>query len=54
MILTLGTGWLAVRMGASPALAAGFTPFLIGAAVKSLLVVLAARALSAVPGLRRG
>lgn len=54
MILTLGTGWLAVRMGASPALAAGFTPFLIGAAVKSLLIVLAARALSAVPGLRRG
>lgn len=54
MILTLGTGWLAVRMGASAALAAGFTPFLIGAAVKSLMVVLAARALSVVPGLRRG
>lgn len=53
LILTLGTGWLAVRMGVSAALAAGFTPFLIGAGVKSLLVALAARALSAAPGLRR-
>lgn len=54
MILALGTGWLAGRIGAPSAVAAGFTPFLIGAAVKSVLVVLAARALSAVPGFRPG
>jgi biotin transport system substrate-specific component len=51
-ILALGTAWLAGRIGAPAAVAAGFTPFLAGAAVKSILVVLAARALSAVPGLR--
>lgn len=53
-IMALGTGWLAVRMGVPAAVAAGFTPFLAGAAVKSLLVVLAARVLSAVPGFRSG
>lgn len=53
-ILALGTGWLAGRMGVPAAVAAGFTPFLAGAAVKSILVVLAVRALSAVPGLRPG
>lgn len=51
-VLALGTGWLAGRMGVPTAVAAGFTPFLLGAAVKSILVVLAARALSAVPGFR--
>ncbi|HRJ63358.1 biotin transporter BioY [Brevundimonas sp. UBA2416] len=51
-ILAVGTGWLAIRMGVPVAVAAGFTPFLIGAAVKSGLVVLAARALSAAPGFR--
>lgn len=51
-ILALGTAWLAGRLGVSAAVAGGFTPFLAGAAVKSILVVLAARALSAVPGLR--
>ncbi len=54
LILALGSGWLAGRMGLPAALAAGFTPFLIGAAVKSILAVFAARALSAVPGLRPG
>lgn len=54
VILALGTGWLAGRIGAPAAVAAGFTPFLIGAAVKSVLVVLAARALKAVPGFRPG
>ncbi len=53
-ILALGTGWLAGRIGVPAAVAAGFTPFLAGAAVKSVLVVLAARALSAVPGFRPG
>ena len=53
-VLALGTAWLAGPLGVPAAVAAGFTPFLVGAAVKSLLVVLAARALAAVPGLRRG
>lgn len=53
VVLALGTGWLAGRMGLAGALAAGFTPFLPGALVKSVLVVLAARALSGLPGLRR-
>lgn len=53
-VLALGTGWLAGRIGVPAAVAAGFTPFLIGAAVKSILVVLAARALSTVPGFRPG
>lgn len=52
MILAFGTGWLAGRIGVPAAVAAGFTPFLIGAAVKSILAVIAARALSAVPPFR--
>ncbi|MFN3669958.1 MAG: biotin transporter BioY [Brevundimonas sp.] len=51
LILALGTVWLARRMGLSGAAAAGFTPFLFGAGAKSLLAVLAARALQAT-GLR--
>ncbi len=54
LILALGTAWLADRMGLPAALAAGFTPFLIGAAVKSVLAVIAARAVSVVRDLRRG
>lgn len=54
MILALGTGWLVGRIGVPAAVAAGFTPFLAGAAIKSVLVVLAARALSAGPGFRSG
>ena len=53
-VLALGTSWLAGRLGVPAAVAAGFTPFLIGAAVKSILVVLAARALAAVRGFRPG
>jgi biotin transport system substrate-specific component len=45
LILGLGTAWLATRIGPAEALAAGFTPFLIGAAVKSALVLLAERPL---------
>jgi biotin transport system substrate-specific component len=51
-VLALGTGWLAGRLGVPAAVAAGFTPFLAGAAVKSILIVLAARALSGLPGFR--
>ncbi len=39
VLLGLGAGWLARAMGLEGALAAGFTPFLIGAAVKSVLVL---------------
>lgn len=52
LILALGTGWLAGRTGVGAAVAAGYTPFLVGALVKSLLVVLADRALRAAPGFR--
>lgn len=38
LILGLGTAWLATKIGVAEALAAGFTPFLIGAVVKSALV----------------
>lgn len=38
LILGLGTAWLATKIGAGEALEAGFTPFLIGAVVKSALV----------------
>ena len=38
LILGLGAAWLATKIGAAEALAAGFTPFLIGAVVKSGLV----------------
>lgn len=38
LLLGLGTAWLARSIGFSAATAAGFTPFLIGAAAKSVLV----------------
>ena len=49
LILAIGGLWLASRIGTAEALAVGVTPFLIGAAVKSLLVGLALR----LPGLRQ-
>lgn len=45
LILGLGSAWLATRIGPGPALAAGFTPFLIGAGVKSVAVVACAAVL---------
>ena len=45
LILGLGAGWLATRIGAPAAMAAGFTPFLAGAVVKSVAVVACAAAL---------
>lgn len=39
LILTLGAGWLATDIGLKDAIAYGVTPFLIGMAVKSALVV---------------
>ncbi|MDQ8027163.1 MAG: biotin transporter BioY [Brevundimonas sp.] len=42
LILTLGGGWLATEIGLPAALEHGVTPFLIGMAVKSALVVAAA------------
>jgi len=45
LILALGAAWLATRLGAGAALATGFTPFLIGAVVKSVAVVVCATAL---------
>lgn len=42
LILTLGAAWLATDIGLSAALEHGVTPFLIGMAVKSALVVAAA------------
>ena len=41
MILCLGASWLMRSIGGTEALAVGFTPFLIGAVVKSALAVLA-------------
>ncbi len=35
--LSLGTAWLATRIGGSPAIQHGLLPFLIGAVVKSIL-----------------
>ncbi|WP_420472215.1 biotin transporter BioY [Brevundimonas sp. FT23042] len=43
LILTLGAAWLATDIGLSAALEHGVTPFLIGMAVKSALVVAAAQ-----------
>lgn len=37
VLLTMGSVWLSTRIGLSAALEAGFTPFLIGALVKSAL-----------------
>ena len=54
LILGLGTGWLAARIGVGPALAAGFTPFLIGAGVKSAAVVACAAALRRTTAFKRG
>lgn len=51
LILGLGAGWLATRIGATEALAVGFTPFLIGAVVKS---VVAAGLAIGLRGLARG
>jgi biotin transport system substrate-specific component len=45
LILSTGVAWLATGMGVGPALEAGFTPFLIGAAVKSALIVACAEGL---------
>jgi len=44
LILTLGAGWLATDIGLADAIAHGVTPFLIGMAVKSALVVVVAAA----------
>lgn len=44
-ILAAGTLWLAASLGAPEAVARGFTPFLIGAGVKSVAVVVCAMAL---------
>lgn len=54
LILGLGTGWLATRIGVGPALAAGFTPFLAGAVVKSVAVAACAAALRRTSWFRRG
>jgi len=52
LILTLGAGWLATDIGFSAALEHGVTPFLLGMAVKSALVVAAAAGLRRLPALR--
>ena len=52
LILGLGTGWLATRIGAGSALAAGFTPFLAGAGIKSAAVVVCAAVLRRTPWFR--
>ncbi|MBB4081730.1 biotin transporter BioY [Brevundimonas lenta] len=49
LILTAGAAWLAVGIGLRPALDAGFTPFLIGAVVKSVLVVACAEGIRRAP-----
>ena len=54
LILGLGTAWLATRIGSGPAVAAGLTPFLIGAGVKSIAVVACAAALRRTATFRRG
>lgn len=45
LILALGAGWLATTIGVADAVVHGFTPFLIGAVVKSVAVVVCATAL---------
>lgn len=52
LILTLGAGWLATDIGLGAALEHGVTPFLIGMAVKSALVVAVAEGLRRLPALR--
>lgn len=51
-ILAAGTLWLARSLGAPAAVAAGFTPFLIGAGVKSVAVVACAALLRRLPAFR--
>lgn len=46
LILAWGTAWLALDIGMEPALRNGALPFIPGAVIKSLLVILAARALT--------
>lgn len=46
LVLALGCVWLAVSIGAGPALEHGALPFLPGAALKSVLVVAAAQGLA--------
>lgn len=45
LILAWGAAWLALEIGMGPALTHGVTPFLAGAAVKSVLVAAAAKGL---------
>lgn len=51
-ILAAGTLWLAASLGAAEAVAVGFTPFLVGAAVKSVAVVACAALLRRLPAFR--
>jgi biotin transport system substrate-specific component len=51
-ILAVGTLWLARGLGAPAAVAAGFTPFLVGAGVKSVAVVACAALLRRLPAFR--
>jgi biotin transport system substrate-specific component len=53
LILGLGTGWLATQIGWAAALEAGFLPFLIGAVVKSVAVVVIAAGLERLAPFRR-
>jgi biotin transport system substrate-specific component len=53
LILGLGTVWLATRIGWAAALEAGFLPFLIGALVKSIAVVVIATGLERLAPFRR-
>jgi biotin transport system substrate-specific component len=45
LILTLGAGWLATKIGLADAIAHGLNPFIAGAVVKSVLVLACALAL---------
>jgi biotin transport system substrate-specific component len=54
LILAAGAAWLANRIGVQPALDGGFTPFLVGAGVKSVLVALVAPPLRALASKRPG
>lgn len=49
LVLALGAAWLATKIGVEAAIAHGVAPFLIGAAVKSAAVVIAARMLRRLP-----
>lgn len=54
LILIVGTAWLATRIGLPDAVAFGLTPFIAGAIVKSVLVLLCALALRRVMSRRPG